>query len=265
MTTIPMAMLVAVAGCAADPGDSFPDGGDAPAGSPDAQQDTVADRPADVPAPLPDAPTQTEPALMVRACGGAPGTSGPAANVDAGAGAQAICCPSALDFEDGSTGHFLPAACCRLALSAPQVAAMPTACGHGALRLTADFRATGDSALCGTPDESPDCTHTAGEVTRAVLAPLNLAGRTASVMVYLQGAALPPNPVHGTLFIVGTAGVSEGPAVPLPRTDAWVPVELPVPADPAGAGAAVQVLGIRLDFHGQAWTGQAYLDELTWR
>jgi hypothetical protein len=44
-----------------------------------------------------------------------------------------------------------------------------------------------------------------------------------------------------------------------------VTIELPVSSDPYSAGAAVQVLGIRLDFHGQAWTGQAYLDELTWR
>jgi len=254
-------------GCAADPGEYLPDGGEPPGGHPDARLDAVADRPddmaADVPARGPDGPAQTEPPLTVRACDGAPTTSGLTGNPGAlASGDAAVCCPSALGFEDGSTEHFLPAACCRLALSLPQLTAAPTACGHGALKLAADFRAPDDSSRCDTPEASPACTRTAGEVTRAVLAPLRLAGRTASVMAYLQGPALPPSPVHGTLFIVGAGGVIEGPPVPLARTDAWIPIELSVPAD---GGAAVQVLGIRLDFHGQAWTGQAYLDELTWR
>jgi hypothetical protein len=215
----------------------------------DVTPDAVTDVPSDGFAPGPEVAGQVEPPLVVRTCG---------------ADSAGTCCPSALDFEDGTTEHFLPASCCRLALSSPQVAAMPTACGRGALMLTADFRATDASSMCGTTNESPACPYTAGEVTRAVLAPLNLTGRTASVMAYLQGPALPAAPVHGRLFVVGQAGRLEGPERPLGQTATWFPLELTVPDDGSGAGADTQVLGIRLDFHGQAWSGHLFLDELTW-
>lgn len=246
------AALCAGAGCAADPGERPPDAG-TPSDVPvdliaEVAADRAVDRATDGFAPGPDVASQVEPPLAVRVCG-----------------AEPTCCASALGFEDGTTQHFLPASCCRLALSTPQLVPMPTACGRGALKLSAEFRATDASAMCGSPGESLSCTYTAGEVTRAVLAPLTLTGRTISVMVYLQGPPLPPNPVHASLFLVGSTGTLEGPAVPLPRGGAWTLVEFAVPPDTEGPGADVQVLGVRMTFGGQAWIGQAYLDEFSWR
>ena len=120
------AALLAGAGCAADPGDRTPDGGaerDVPQDLiAEAVADRASDRPTDGFAPGPDVAAVVEPPLTVRMCGIDP-----------------TCCASALGFEDGTTMHFLPASCCRLALSNPQLVAMPTACGHGALKLSAEF------------------------------------------------------------------------------------------------------------------------------
>lgn len=249
---VAFAALLSGAGCAADPGDRTGDAGAERDVPPDRAAETMgdsaSDRPTDGFAPGPDVAAVVEPPLAVRMCGADP-----------------TCCASALGFEDGTTQHFLPASCCRLALSTPQLVPTPTVCGHGALKLSAEFRATDASAMCGTPAGSLACTYTAGEVTRAVLAPLTLAGRTLSLMVYLQGPSLPPNPVHASLFVVGTTGTLEGPAVPLTGTAVWTRIEFAVPPDPGGPGADVQVLGFRMTFGGQSWLGQVYLDELSWR
>jgi len=249
-----LATLAAAVACADDPGERLPDAGAsrdaAPDGVADAAPGLDVDARPDRFTPGPDAAAQVEPPLVVRTCA---------------AGSADGCCPSVLDFEEGTTEHFLPAACCRLALSSPQLAATPTACGHGALMLNADFRATDASSMCGTTTEAPDCAFTAGEVTRAVLAPLSLTGRTATVMAYLQGPALPAAPVHGRLFVVGQAGRVEGPERQLGVLETWTPLELTLADDGSGAGADIQILGIRIDFHGQAWSGRLFLDELTWR
>lgn len=251
--------LAVVAGCAADPGERLPDGGPYEMGldagtegvaPDDGPASTGTDTDVDARMPVEDVgPGPGEPPLVVRTC----------------AGGGAGCCPSALDFEDGTTEHFLPATCCRMALSGPQVVSMPAACGHGALRLEATFQATSAASMCGQPGASPACAYTAGEVTRPVLAPLNLTGRTVSVMVYLQGAALPAGPVHGSVFLMGPGGLVEGPQRALTATDAWMSVDLGVPADGSATTDGVRVLGVRIDFHGQPWTGRVFLDEVTWK
>jgi hypothetical protein len=191
---------------------------------------------------------QTEPPLIVPDCEDVSG---------------ALCCPSALGFEDGSTEHFLPPTCCRMALSKPQVVAAPTACGRGALRLDADFRATTAASMCGEVGEELACSYQTGEVSRPVLTSLNITGLTLSAAIYLDGPPLPEGPVDAQLFILTGDGVIEGPLAPLGATGIWTGVELPIAGD-GNAGAGVRLIGLRISFHGQAWAGRTYVDEVTW-
>ena len=118
--------------------------------------------------------------------------------------------------------------------------------------------------MCGTPGESLACSYTAGEVTRAVLAPLTLAGRTPLGDDLPAGAAVAGEPRPRVVVPGGgerNPGGSGGAADP---GATWTRIEFAVPADPGGPGGDVQVLGVRMTFGGQAWIGQVYLDELTW-
>jgi hypothetical protein len=176
-----------------------------------------------------------------------------------------LCCASALGFEDDSSQHFLTPACCRMALATPQVVATPTACGRAALRLDADFRTTDPSSLCGQPGEVLACAFQTGEVSRAILAPLDLTGFTLSAMVYLDGPPLPAMPPHGSVFVVGRGGLIEGPGIPITQIGTWTRVQLPFADDAAGLGVEIRVMGVRMTFHGQPWMGHAYIDEITWQ
>lgn len=198
-------------------------------------------------------PPPTEPPLTIPDC--------PA---DGGTAAGATCCASALGFEDGSTSHFLTPTCCRMALSKPHIASMPTACGRGALRIDADFRATDASSLCDQIGEAPACAFREGEVSRAVLASLDLTGLTVSAMVFVDGPALPTAPVLGKLFVLGRGGLIEGTALPITQTGVWTRLEFRIADDGAAPGADIRVIGIRIGFHGQAWRGHVYIDEITW-
>lgn len=175
------------------------------------------------------------------------------------------CCASALGFEDGSTEHFLPPACCRLALSIPQLVSAPTSCGRGALRLDADFRATDASSRCGQTDQVPDCAYQTGEVSRGVLTSLDLTGLTTSAMVYLDGPALPEQSVDATIFVLGRGGLIQGSGQPLTQLGTWIRVDLTIPDDGTSAGADVRVIGLDVAFHGQAWKGNVTIDEITWK
>ena len=174
------------------------------------------------------------------------------------------CCASALGFEDDSTEHFLPPACCRLALSNPQLVSTPTSCGRGALRLDADFRATDASSLCGQTDQQTECAYQTGEVSRGVLTSLDLTGLTTSAMVYLDGPALPAQSVEGTIFVLGRGGLIQGNGQPLTQLGTWIRVDLTIPDDGTSAGADVRVIGLDIAFHGQAWMGNVTIDEVTW-
>jgi hypothetical protein len=196
-------------------------------------------------------PPPMEPLLTVPTCSAVPAPN-------------ELCCASALGFEDGSSQHFLTPACCRVALSTPQVVSTPTACGRAALRLDADFRVTDPSSLCGQPGEAPACAYQAGEVSRGILAPLNLTGLTLSAMVYLDGPSLPAMLPLGNLFVVGRAGLIEGAGFPIAQIGTWTRLELPFANDTTQAGVDIRVLGVRMTFNGQPWLGRAYIDEITW-
>lgn len=202
-------------------------------------------------APADEGMSQTEPPFQIPVCGQ---TSDP------------TCCPSALGFEDGSTGHFLTPACCRLALSNPQPVTTPTACGRGALRLDADFRAITPTSNCDDPDGGEDiaCSYRTGEISRAVLTSLDLTGLTMSAAVYLEGPHLPAGPVQAQLFVLGQGGLILGPWQPIQMTGVWTAVELPIPDDGKSPGANIRILGVHIGFDGQAWAGRAYVDEISW-
>ena len=207
-------------------------------------------------APADQGVLQTEPPFQIPVCGQT---------------SDATCCPSALGFEDGSSGHFLTPACCRLALSNPQPVTTPTACGRGALRLDADFRAITAASNCDDPDGGePDggedlaCSYQTGEISRAVLTSLDVTGLTMSAALYLEGPHLPVGPVQAHLFVLGRGGFIEGPWQPIRMTGVWTAVELPVPDDGKAPGADIRMLGVRISFDGQAWAGRAYVDEISW-
>ncbi len=251
LATLLSAVMLAGA-CADDPAASV-GRVDAGVGGMDTREiDAPFEGPTDVNVPLDLGPPPTEPPLTVPTC--------PTAG-----NAGASCCASALGFEDGSTSHFLPPACCRMALSKPQVSSMPTACGGWALRLDADFQATDASSLCDQPDQAPSCAFREGEVSRGVLAALDLTALTVSAMVYLDGPALPAAPVSAKLFVLGRGGLIEGTAQALPRIGVWTRIDLRIADDGTFPGADIRVIGVRIAFHGQAWTGRAYIDEITWR
>jgi hypothetical protein len=192
--------------------------------------------------------TQTEPPLTIPQCGPT----------------DRMCCPSALGFEDGNTEHFQPAACCKLALSNPRLVMSPTACGAGALQLDADFRATSPASRCGAIDEEEACSYQTGEISRPVLAPLDLTDLTMSAAVRLEGPSLPAGPVDAQLFVLGRGGLIEGPLVPISGTGLWSAVEFRIVDDGSHPGADIRLIGLRIAFHGQAWTGQALVDEFSW-
>lgn len=252
---------LAALGCVNDPiaghadADDASDGGSVSdaAGTTDGAYDGSADWPPD---PVADAsrtvdldPAVTGSPLTVRTCPG---------------GASADCCPSALGFEDNSTMHFLTPACCRLALSNPQVVVGPTACGRGALRMDVDFRTANPRVSCGEPNEVPACAYQKGEISRAVLTSLDLTGVTMSVAVALDGPA-PPEAARGWLFVLGRAGLIEGVPISLIPLRTWITLELALPNDGTGRGMDIRIVGVRIDGDGRTWSGQMYLDELTWR
>jgi hypothetical protein len=175
-----------------------------------------------------------------------------------------VCCASALGFDDGSTDHFLPSACCRLALSRPVIVSAPTACGHGALRLDAAFRATDGNSMCDQPGQAAACDYVTGEVSRPVWTSLDLTGLTVSAMVYLDGPALPSAPVHASVFVLAGDRPVDGLDVPITQTGVWTAVPLRIPDNGTAPGADIRLIGVRVAFHGQAWTGYAYIDEITW-
>ena len=193
--------------------------------------------------------TQTEPPFTIPVCDGQ---------------SDGKCCPSAIGFEDGSTEHFLPPACCKLALSNPRVVMSPTACGRGALQLDADFRATNAASKCGEAIEDVACSFQTGEISRAVLTSLDVTGLTMSAAVYLDGPPLPSGPVDAQLFVLGRGGLIEGSLVPMTNPGVWSVVELPIVNDGTEPGADIRLIGLRIAFHGQAWAGRAFIDEFSW-
>jgi hypothetical protein len=225
-------------------------GGGSGGGFPDADADAIGADLAELPADRGAPPM--EPPLTVTDCSAIPAPN-------------ELCCASALGFEDGSSQHFLTPACCQMALSAPQVVSTPTACGRAALRLEADFRVTDASSLCGQLGEAAACAYQDGEVSRGVLAPLDLTGFTASVMMYLDGPPLPATPPEGKVFIVGRGGLIEGLGFPITQLGTWTRLELPFPGGATQVGVDIRVLGVRLTFHGEPWLGRAYIDEITWQ
>jgi|GEM_PF-5943043 len=236
--------------------------------------------PSEAGAPVLDAGAARESGTEVGAGDGAPGALRDAAPADEGVlqteppfqipvcgqTSDSTCCPSALGFEDGSSDHFLTPACCRLALSNPQPVTTPTACGRGSLRLDADFRAITTASSCDDPDGGEDivCSYRTGEISRAVLTSLDVTGLTMSAALYLEGPHLPAGPVQAQLFVLGQGGLLEGPWQPIRMAGVWTAVEFLVPDDGKAPGADIRILGLRLEFGGQAWAGRAYVDEISW-
>lgn len=253
------ALLAGAASCAADtpvqsvdatdaldaepPSDAATDGRDAGSDS-----DTASNLLRDA-APPDMGFMQTEPPFSIPTCEGAP---------------DETCCRSAIGFEDQSTDHFLAPTCCTLGLSNPVSVTTPTACGRGALRLDAQFLATSPASLCDTVDADSACAYRTGEVSRAVLTSLNVTGLTMSAAVYMQGPPLPDGPVYAQLFILGKTGFVDGPQTLITTRDVWTAIEFPIADNGTETGADIRLIGVRIRFGGQAWTGRVYLDEISW-